>query len=66
MAAEKKFNETEILTEPARGQSEDEYWLFKTINKYLGQDKNYFSKLSKNLKGVSEETTTGVARLYRL
>jgi len=52
--------------EPARGQSEDEYWLYKTINKYLAQDKHYFSKLSKNLKGISEETTTGVARLYRL
>ncbi len=66
LAAEKKFNETETLVEPARGHSEDEYWLYKTINKYLSQDKHYFSKLSKNLKGVSEETTTGVARLYKL
>jgi adenosylhomocysteinase len=32
----------------------------------LTADKNYFSKLTKNLKGISEETTTGVARLYRL
>jgi adenosylhomocysteinase len=66
LAVEKKFNETEKLEEPTRGHSEDEYWLYKTINKYLQQDKHYFSKLSKNLKGVSEETTTGVARLYRL
>ncbi len=66
--AEKKFLETGQLVEPARGAglSEDQYWLLKTINKCLAQDKNYFSKLSKNLKGVSEETTTGVARLYKL
>lgn len=64
--AEKKLKETGELVEPVRGISEDEYWLFKTIVKYLKQDKNYFSNLTKNLKGVSEETTTGVARLYKL
>lgn len=66
LEAEKKLKETEELVEPVRGTSEDEYWLFKTIVKYLKQDKNYFSNLTKNLKGVSEETTTGVARLYKL
>ncbi len=66
LEAEKKFKETEQLVEPVRGGSEDEYWLFKTININLQKDKNYFSKLTKNLKGVSEETTTGVARLYKL
>lgn len=64
--AEKKLKETGELVEPVRGISEDEYWLFKTIVKYLRQDKDYFSNLTKNLKGVSEETTTGVARLYKL
>lgn len=64
--AEKKLKETGELVEPVRGISEDEYWLFKTIVKYLKQDKDYFSNLTKNLKGVSEETTTGVARLYKL
>jgi len=66
LAIENKFLATEQLIEPVRGASEDEYWLYKTINKYLQQDKHYFSKLSKNLKGVSEETTTGVSRLYKL
>lgn len=65
LEAEKRFNETEQLVEPVRGGSQDEYWLLKTINKYLLTDKHYFSKLSKNLIGVSEETTTGVARLYK-
>merc|ERR1712012_595445 len=66
LAAEKKYHETGKLTEPVRGASEDEYFLFVTINKCLEKDKNAFTKLNKNLKGVSEETTTGVARLYKL
>lgn len=37
-----------------------------TIYNSLKEDKTFFSKLTKDLKGVSEETTTGVARLYKL
>jgi len=32
----------------------------------LKEDKTCFSKLTADLKGISEETTTGVARLYKL
>ena len=67
LETEKKFKETGQLVEPERNAyCEDEYWLLKTIKKNVEKDKNYFSNLTKNLKGVSEETTTGVARLYRL
>lgn len=64
--AEKRYKETGKLVQPVRGQSEDEYYLYVLINKMLEQDKDVFTKLNKNLKGVSEETTTGVARLYKL
>ena len=37
-----------------------------TIYNSLKEDKNCFSKLTADLKGISEETTTGVARLYKL
>lgn len=37
-----------------------------TIYNSLKADKTCFSKLTANLKGISEETTTGVARLYKL
>ena len=36
------------------------------LNKTLGEDGSYWRKLSKNLIGVSEETTTGVHRLYQM
>lgn len=64
---EREYEKTGNLVEPVRGtESEDEYYLFKTINDCLKKDKNFFSKLTKDMKGVSEETTTGVARLYKL
>ena len=66
-ATEKKFHQTGSIPEPDRNAlCEDEYWLLKTIKKNIEKDNKYFSNLCKNLKGVSEETTTGVARLYKL
>lgn len=56
----------EELVPPVRGDSEDEYFLHLTIYNSLKEDKNCFSKLTADLKGISEETTTGVARLYKL
>lgn len=56
-----------ILPEPDKEQlSEDEYFLNITIQKALAIDNQFFSKISKDLVGISEETTTGVARLYKL
>lgn len=64
---EREFEKTGVLVDPIReSQSEDEYYLFKTINDCLKKDNKFFSKLTKDLRGVSEETTTGVARLYKL
>ncbi|MCD6527510.1 MAG: adenosylhomocysteinase [Desulfuromonas sp.] len=36
------------------------------LNRTLEEDANFWRKLSKNLIGVSEETTTGVHRLYQM
>ncbi|MEX0951302.1 MAG: adenosylhomocysteinase [Gammaproteobacteria bacterium] len=46
--------------------SEEETFLFAAIKKKLKEDPNFYSKIAKNIKGVTEETTTGVARLYRM
>lgn len=51
---EKEFEKTGLLVDPKRGtESEDEYWLFKTINDCLRKDKHFFSKLTKDLRGIS-------------
>ena len=47
-------------------ESEDEKYLLKTLAKVYKKDKNHWHKIIKDLKGVSEETTTGVHRLYKM
>ncbi|MGI9483559.1 MAG: adenosylhomocysteinase [Hyphomicrobiales bacterium] len=46
--------------------SEEEEYFFAQIKKGLASDPNRYSKIKTNIKGVSEETTTGVLRLYQL
>src|ERR1700719_3539370 len=44
--------------------SEEEEILFALIKRTLGEKPGWFAKLASSIKGVSEETTTGVHRLY--
>ncbi len=45
---------------------EDEQELMKILEKIYKQNKKRWTKVSESIKGVSEETTTGVHRLYQL
>ncbi|GAB3291474.1 adenosylhomocysteinase [Parasphingorhabdus pacifica] len=40
--------------------------VLSTLRESLSQDKQRFTKLAKEIKGVTEETTTGVHKLYEL
>ena len=53
-----------ILDRPT--DNEESAWLLKTIRNKLAVDNRFFSRLAQRIKGVSEETTTGVKRLYRM
>ena len=55
--------DTEFLEKPS---SEEEEALFKQIKKRLQTSKGWFTKQKESILGVSEETTTGVNRLYQL
>ncbi|AKJ65442.1 adenosylhomocysteinase [Kiritimatiella glycovorans] len=46
--------------------SEEEEVLYNQLKKALKKDPNRFSRTAKNIRGVSEETTTGVHRLYQM
>src|SRR5690606_18563394 len=46
--------------------SEEETALFKSIRAKLAVDGTWYSTRLKQIKGVSEETTTGVNRLYQM
>src|SRR5580700_3378047 len=56
--------DVKFLDEP---ESEEEEVFFALIKKLLKEKpKGYFAEIAKNIKGVSEETTTGVHRLYEM
>ena len=46
--------------------NEESACLLKAIRSKLAADNTFFSCLAKRIKGVSEETTTGVKRLYKM
>lgn len=46
--------------------SEEEEALFLSIRKHLQIKPNFYSRILKNIRGVTEETTTGVHRLYQM
>ncbi len=46
--------------------SEEEEILFALIKRTLQEKKGWFAELARNIRGVSEETTTGVHRLYEM
>ncbi len=52
-----------VLDNPS---NEEEIALFASIKKKLSQDPNFYSQAKSFIKGVTEETTTGVARLYQM
>ncbi len=55
--------ETDLIENPG---SEEEIYFFAQIKKRLAQSPGWFAKQRAAIRGVSEETTTGVHRLYHL
>ncbi len=52
-----------VLDNPA---SEEEVCLFNAIKRHLKEDSGWYSKRIREIRGVTEETTTGVHRLYQM
>ena len=52
-----------VLNNP---DSEEAVCLFNAIKRYLAKDGQWYSRRLKEIKGVTEETTTGVHRLYQM
>jgi adenosylhomocysteinase len=53
-------------TLPPEGTNEEERVLFAAMRKRLKEQPGYYSNIEKNIRGVTEETTTGVHRLYQM
>jgi adenosylhomocysteinase len=56
-------SDSSVLANPG---SEEEVSLFNSIKAQLKKDPKWYSVRLKQIKGVSEETTTGVKRLYQM
>ena len=46
--------------------SEEEEALYSSIQQHLQQQPGFYNRILKNIRGVTEETTTGVHRLYQM
>lgn len=63
LGARVEAGETDLIETPT---SEEEVAVFAQIKKRMAQSPGWFTKTREAIKGVSEETTTGVHRLYEL
>ncbi|MCX7627307.1 MAG: adenosylhomocysteinase, partial [Methylophilaceae bacterium] len=59
----KAEQDASVLSNP---KSEEEAILFAAIKRKLSQDPTWYSRRLARIKGVTEETTTGVHRLYQM
>ncbi|MEL6244208.1 MAG: adenosylhomocysteinase [Pseudomonadota bacterium] len=60
---EKAEADPSVLDNP---KTEEEEYLFAQIKKRMAESPGWFAKTKAGIKGVSEETTTGVMRLYQM
>ena len=60
---EKAEADPSVLDNPG---SEEEEALFRQIRKRMSETPGWFTRIKNEIRGVSEETTTGVNRLYQL
>ena len=63
MLGTKAESDASVLDNPG---SEEEVALFNSIRERLATHPNWYSNILKNIQGVTEETTTGVHRLYQM
>ncbi|MFL0736646.1 MAG: adenosylhomocysteinase [Prochlorococcus sp.] len=63
MLGSKAETDLSVINNPG---NEEETALFTSIRTKLAQDSSFYSRIKASIQGVTEETTTGVARLYQM
>ncbi|MBI3835057.1 MAG: adenosylhomocysteinase, partial [Planctomycetes bacterium] len=63
--AENEYAKSRKLPDPDRAENEEEAIILRIIRDELQSDANHWHRVAKDVIGVSEETTTGVKRLYQ-
>jgi adenosylhomocysteinase len=52
--------------DPATAESTEQRIIFELLNRSLGEDSSRWTAVANEIRGVTEETTTGVHRLYEM
>jgi adenosylhomocysteinase len=55
-----------VAPDPASAKSGEQKIIFQVLNDVLAEKKDYWGPIANSIKGVTEETTTGVHRLYEM
>ena len=61
-----EFEKAGAVPNPADAESEEFQVFLGLLERSLGEDSERYTKVGESIKGVTEETTTGVHRLYEL
>ncbi|NMO57915.1 adenosylhomocysteinase, partial [Actinoplanes sp. TBRC 11911] len=61
-----EFEAAGAVPQPSENDSHEYQVILATLRASLASDPQRFTRLAADIRGVTEETTTGVARLYRL
>ncbi len=61
-----EFEKAGAVPDPAPADSEEYQYILRTLTRTLGEDPQKWTRLAADIRGVTEETTTGVHRLYQM
>jgi adenosylhomocysteinase len=61
-----EYEKAGAVPDPATADNDEFRIILETLQRSLAADSQRFSRAAANIKGVTEETTTGVHRLYQL
>jgi adenosylhomocysteinase len=61
-----EYEKAGAVPDPASAESEEFQVVLRTLQRNLEEDNQRFHKIAAEIKGVTEETTTGVHRLYEM
>ena len=61
----KEYEAAGAVPDPATADNDEHRIILETLTRTLGEDSQKWTKAAASIKGVTEETTTGVHRLYQ-
>ena len=62
----RKYELAGAVPDPSTADSEEEKVILELLTRSLAEDPQRYTQMAEGIKGVTEETTTGVHRLYQL